>query len=358
MNSNNIITRESIESILYSNSFYKENIPGVSISVINNNNNTNDNNKNNEYNNNNNNNNNDNYIIDNYAIGLARFLTNEYMTEHHYLQCASLSKTIAAAFSIDYFNKRNISMTTSVNALLRSIHSQWIITSSSSSSSSSNSSHCTYDPEEVTLSMLINHTALGMHYVYGIPFTQSLTLQPLQLLDGTYSHIGYKPLVLDRHPGVRFSYSGGGFVVLQYLLETMEGKSIDEMTREYLDGCGLHEFTFTQSKAISSSSSVLIAYGHKSLQEEVIPLVFPPLAAGALCPSSSLASFLVHLTTAYHNKNDGSGSISYNVARQMLGEDSMIDLGAFDFMGAQVAYDDTLLSIIYLSSIYHLSIMT
>ena len=136
MNSNNIITRESIESILYSNSFYKENIPGVSISVINNNN-SNDHNKSNNYNNNNNND--DNYIIDNYAIGLARFLTNEYMTEHHYLQCASLSKTIAAAFSIDYFNKRNISMTTSVNALLRSIHSQWIITSSSSSSSSSSS---------------------------------------------------------------------------------------------------------------------------------------------------------------------------------------------------------------------------
>lgn len=294
-----LIDQQNLDLLFKSNKSYIENIPGFSLALIDNS-----------------------YEISSFTSGYARSKTNEKMTKDHYLQCASLSKTVAAAFSIEYFKNKNIDMNTSVNKLLSIYNATWSIRSNSSD----------YNGDDVTLTMLINHTALGMHYVYGIPLLDS-PIRPLQLLNGTYSNIGYENLVLQRKPGVLFSYSGGGFVVLQYLLETMENKSIDEITRAFLDNCGLKSFIFTQPM----QSALSIAYGHKSHIEEVRPLVFPPLAAGALCKPTALAEFLCHLSKAYHNL-EGSGSISHFTARSMLSEEATIDMGALDFMGAKVRY--------------------
>lgn len=174
------------------------------------------------------------------AKGLARVSTDEPLTAVHYLQCASLSKTVATAFAIEYFAEKGLDMkATSVNALLRSIGAAWRIESASTS----------FAADDVTLSMLVNHTALGMHYVYGIPLQQYMDhVTPIHLLNGSGlpASYGYKRLILERRPGERFSYSGGGFVVLQYLVEEMERRPIEEVTREFLDGCGLKDFSFSQ----------------------------------------------------------------------------------------------------------------
>ena len=50
------------------------------------------------------------YNVTPLAAGFASLSTGEKMTTDHYLECASLSKTIAAAFGIDYFTKRGIPM--------------------------------------------------------------------------------------------------------------------------------------------------------------------------------------------------------------------------------------------------------
>ncbi len=184
--------------------------------------------------------------------------------------------------------------------------------------------------DEVNLSMLVNHTALGMHYVYGIPLSSKMPT-PVELLSGVKEY-GYENLLLERVPGVKFSYSGGGFVVLQYLLEEMERRSIDLITRDFLDRCGLVDFVFSQ---LSSPLSTKFAHGHLTLEKEVQPLAFPPLAAGGLCTPTALATFLCHLALAYRNE-EGSGGISHRTAVRMLGEDALLDLGAKDFMGAKV----------------------
>lgn len=261
------------------------------------------------------------YQIQNFVSGYARTKTETVLTDKHFMQCASLSKTVAAAFAYEYFGKKNISMNTPVNEVLSHFNSEWLIKSNS---------HL-FNADEVTLSMLLNHTALGMHYVYGIPIAGELP-SPLQLLDGTCSNLGYKTLLLERPAGKTFAYSGGGFVVMQYLLELMEEASIDDITRSFLNDCGLKNFTFTQLLAPVNTP---IAFGHMTPNQEVAPLAFPPLAAGALCTPSALASFLCHLSDAYHNEL-GSGSISHRTAQCMLGSDSLLDLGAFDFMGAKV----------------------
>eukprot|EP01035_Chromulina_nebulosa_P025381 gene25381-33131_t len=155
------------------------------------------------------------------AKGLARVSTDEPLTAAHYMQCASLSKTVATAFALEYFADKGLDMkATSVNALLRSIGAVWRIESAPK-----------FAADDVTLSMLVNHTALGMHYVYGIPLQQYADhVTPIHLLNGSGlpASYGYKKLTLERQPGAKFSYSGGGFVVLQYLVEEMERRPIEE----------------------------------------------------------------------------------------------------------------------------------
>ncbi len=94
------------------------------------------------------------FTVTSVVAGEARVSTNEPMTEDHFLQCASLSKTVAAAFAIEYFANRGVAMTESVNRLLNQVNSQWRITVKPHSKLPA------HVADQVTLSMLINHTAL------------------------------------------------------------------------------------------------------------------------------------------------------------------------------------------------------
>jgi CubicO group peptidase (beta-lactamase class C family) len=264
------------------------------------------------------------YKVTSHVAGLARVSTADNFTSSHFIQCASLSKTVAAAFAHEYFSSKAISMTTPVNQLLRSVKSEWLIESTNPA----------FHGDDVTLSMLVNHTALGMHYVYGIPLSRRIPT-PLELINGSAKEDGYEYLKLERPAGSVFSYSGGGFVVMQYLLELMEGRPIEEITRHFLDGCGLRDFVFTQRSAAPGTK---FAFGHKPAAgglAEVEPLAFPPLAAGALCTPTALAEFLCCLARAYHDPA-GCGSLSHSTALHMLSPQYTLDLGAIDFMGAEV----------------------
>jgi CubicO group peptidase (beta-lactamase class C family) len=249
------------------------------------------------------------------------------MTAEHFLQCASLSKTVAAAFAIEYFANRGISMTESVNRLLEQANTEWRISTKPGSHLPSSAA------DQVNLAMLVNHTALGMHYVFGIPIDTYIP-SPKELLDGTQEKKHkYSYLYLERAPGQSFSYSGGGFVVLQYLIEEIEGTTIDNVTRSFLDRVGLKDFTFSQ---LNGPLHAMYVTGHITREKEVNPaLVFPPFAAGGLCTPTALATFLRNLGRAYHDPQ-GYGGIQHATARLMLGDETLLDLGALDFMGAKV----------------------
>jgi len=270
------------------------------------------------------------------VAGYARVQTDEAMDSSHYMEAASLSKTVAAAFAIEYFRERGIDMHTPVNALLRQAGATWTITSPLGASPSIASW-----PEEVTLAMLVNHTALGMHYVYGLPLSHGMP-SPEAFLNGSLEHeFGYAPLFIERKPGASFKYSGGGFIVLQYLLETLECKVIDDIMRPFFTRCDMQDFTFNPLLPEGTPA----AYGHFTRDEEVAPhdggrLAFPALAAGGLCTPTALLNFLAHLARAYRAYEDGTqgyaGPIAPETARLMLDESSLQDLGSMDFMRGRI----------------------
>ena len=154
-----------------------------------------------------------------------------HMTPKVWLQQASLSKTVASCFAIEYFNRRGISMDAPVNSLLARTDSSYRLKPGPGCPG--------LWAEQVKLYHLVNHTALGMHYVYGIPRTRAGGMPTAHsLLEGIHAaELGYEQLLVEKEPGSKFAYSGGGFLVLQHLLEEMEHRPIETIMRTFLDEC-------------------------------------------------------------------------------------------------------------------------
>lgn len=225
----------------------------------------------------------------NIALGAA--------TPDQQFEIASLSKTVAAAFAVEYFAKRNIPLSTSVNSLFEETSSPFRIPGEFG--------------KEVSLLNLLNHTALNMHYVQGFPAGGELP-KMLELLQGGH---GYDRIQVAAQPGVEFHYSGGGFLVLEHLLESREGRSIKDLLRPFLDSLGLQDLTFDRSAT--------------TCQRE---LDFPALAAGGFSTSESMSKFLQHLANAFQSL-EGSSVISHDTAVLML---HGADKGAHEFMGCDI----------------------
>jgi malate synthase len=220
-----------------------------------------------------------------------------------WFEMASLSKSVASAYAIEYFKSKNIELTTSVNKLVPELG---------------------LDPK-VNILHLMSHSALNLHYVNGVPANRKMP--PIsEFLKGNAEY-GYEPVKVINNPGEKFQYSGGGFLVLEYLIEKLEGKSVFELTRSFLDSNNMEEFSFIQS----TLPEIDYAHGYSDDGNEVegSRKMFPAFAAGSMGTSHAMAHFLEHLEKAYHDL-EGSGGISHDTARLML---HGTDKGCRKFMG-------------------------
>lgn len=231
--------------------------------------------------------------------------------ENTWFEVASLSKSLGSAFAMEYFKNRGIALSTPVDHLLAQTKSDFRL-----------------NDERVTLAHLMSHSALNMHYVNGVPANRSMP-KIRDFLTGNAEY-GYPPVKVIHPPGEVFQYSGGGFLVLEHLIEALEGKSIFDLTRPFLDQLGMNEFSFQQETLAGKN----YASGFTDKGEMVggSRKMFPAFAAGAMGTASSIAQFLNHLEIAYHNL-EGSGPISHDTAVQML---HGTDKGCMRFMGCRM----------------------
>jgi len=232
------------------------------------------------------------------SSGLARSSIKEILTNNHFLECASLSKTVASVFAFEYLNNIGIRTDESVNSVLERFHSDWRIRISPQLNLPASAA------DELKLFMLMNHTGLGMHYVNGIPLSHAFPSM-YDLISGKHQEdYKYQPIFLEKVPGSRFSYAGGGYLTLQYILELISGKTIQELILPFLRSLNIeNEFTFDVYDQLDKK----YAYGHYHQFAEVQPndggrLAFPPLAAGGLCTNIGFAKFLAHFSFAYNNE--------------------------------------------------------
>jgi allantoicase len=235
-------------------------------------------------------------------------------------ELASLSKTIASAFAMEFFAKAGISLDDRVNALFSKTKSQFRLQSSGGS----------VWADHVTVADLMRHSALNMHYVKGFPSDHGVP--PAAEIAFNGPQFGYERVSVISNPGTSFKYSGGGFIVLEYLIEALSGKSIHDLTEPFFKALGLSHLTFTQK----SLNGHTYADGYFD-DGRVVPggrLLFPAFAAGAMGSAEDMLTFLGHLGRAFMDLN-GSGPISHDTAMIML---HGRDLGCREFMGCDMGF--------------------
>lgn len=234
------------------------------------------------------------------------------VTPNTYFEIASLSKTLASCFAIEYFKKHNTSLDSSVNQLLSTTSSKFRIKNG----------------DAVTISHLMEHTALNMHFVNGVPANEPMP-SISEFLTGNEKY-DYPAIEVVNPPGTVFKYSGGGFIVLEHLIESLENKSIIELTTPFFKALGLAQITFDQ-KTLPG-----VEYAHGYLESGAVVSgtrkMFPAFAAGAMGTATDMSEFLNHLAKAFQDPK-GSGPISHDTAVLML---YGVNKSSRKFMGADM----------------------
>lgn len=149
-----------------------------------------------------------------------------------------------------------------------------------------------YNPDEVTIRRLLSHTAgLSLPSISaGLSYDNLPTL--VDWLNGKNEGLG--PLEIILEPGTKWEYSGGGYGVLQLIVEEVSGqKFLDFMQTEVLDPLGMTNSSFKIDDKIRAASAtpydrygeptefglftVHAAAGFQSTLEDFIRFVFASL---------------------------------------------------------------------------------
>jgi malate synthase/allantoicase/CubicO group peptidase (beta-lactamase class C family) len=239
------------------------------------------------------------------------------VTHQTVFELASLSKTVATAFALDFFEKNQIALDDSVNDLLAKAKSTFRLISVS-------------DPvwaDQVQVRHLVSHCALNLHYVNGFPKDQEVPPMGEVLLNpGKY---GYEPVAVIAKPGTKFSYSGAGFMVLEHLIEALSGKSIAVLTKDFLNKTGMSHTTLVPSADLPNAACGYFDDGKMVAGGR---LHFPAFAAGAVGTAEDMLNFLRNLRIAVRDLA-GAPGISHDAAIMMMhGRDK----GCREFMGCDM----------------------
>ena len=209
------------------------------------------------------------------------------VTDETLFQAGSISKPVAALCGLRLVELGAIDLDVDVNDALRS----WRIPPNGD-----------WQPR-VTLRQLLSHTAgLTVHGFPGYPLggpTPSL----IDVLEGRGNT---QPVRVRTMPGLQFSYSGGGYTVLQQLVIDLTGRPFADVARELvLEPLGMEESTYEQPLPEAWRSRA--ATGHRTAG---IPVqgrwhVYPELAAAGLWTTPrDLARFVIGVQRAQDGAPD------------------------------------------------------
>ncbi|CAE7591388.1 unnamed protein product, partial [Symbiodinium pilosum] len=192
----------------------------------------------------------------------------------------------------------------------------------------------------IALNGLVSHLDIAAGTADGTaPLTPRLSddfPSVLSLVSGERTDLGYQAIEVSKEPGTCFAYSGGGFLVLQHLIEAMEGAAVEGVCRPFLDITGLSDFSFIPHDLPRALGRYALGFSDTGdvVAAPTGRLAFPPFAAGALGTPRSLANFWAELIAAYTDTARLT-PIAHATAVAVL-RDNVRDLGSVDFMGARM----------------------
>jgi len=242
------------------------------------------------------------------GFGVAEAGSEKPMTTETIFQAASISKPFTAMVALHLVEGRLLDLDADANDFLHS----WKIPKSKYIQAGTAGAQ-----PKVTLRGLLSHTA-GMN-IFGYPGylagSELPTLQ--QILNGKPPAIS-KPVRVTQAPGTTFKYSGGGYLVVQQMIEDVTGKSLAVLAKEFIfDKLGMTSSTF--DSRLPQDYIPRAATAHSKTGEPIPGKwhIYPEQAAASLWSTpSDLARLIVEVLKSL--KNESNLVLSAEMTRQML----------------------------------------
>jgi CubicO group peptidase (beta-lactamase class C family) len=237
------------------------------------------------------------------GYGVLEAGSSEPVTPETLFQTASLAKPIVAVAALHHVERGSLELDQDVNQGLVS----WHIPENKYTAE-----------EEVTLRRLLSHNAgVTVEGFRGYALGEDVP-NLRQILDGEWP-ANSPPIRVDIVPGTQQRYSGGGYMIVQQLLEDVVGEPFqDIMQSTVLEPWGMTASTF--ESPLPEHLSENAASGHRA-DGSVIPggwHTYPEMGSGASmwATSSDLAQFVTRVMQSYTGQSDG--VLSHDMATQML----------------------------------------
>ncbi|MFK7912487.1 MAG: serine hydrolase domain-containing protein [Pseudomonadales bacterium] len=200
------------------------------------------------------------------------------VTEHTLFQAGSVSKPVASWALLRLVQEGRLQLDVPVSTYL----TRWALPASG------------FATDQVTVRRLLSHTA-GLRLGGYLGFHPDLPRPDLPAsLDGATNGSG--PVVQTSAPGVQFDYSGGGYTLLQLLVEEVTGQTF----ADYIDAAVLGPLGMQQSSYAPTAAQLALAADPHDRAGTALPAYrFTALAAAGLYTTATdLARFaLANMTT-------------------------------------------------------------
>lgn len=211
------------------------------------------------------------------GYGAAEKGTDKKVNAATLFQAASISKPLAALAALKISEQGELTLDDPVNQWLKS----WKVPE-----------HKWKDQEAVSLRRILTHSA-GLT-VHGFPGYAAHEIVPdvIQVLNGEGNT---DPILVDIKPGLQFRYSGGGYTVMQLLIEDISGKSFPDLLRgEVLLPLGMRESAYEQPLSPARAAKAAVGYRSNGFPVSGKYHTYPEMAAAGLWTTASdLCGYIV-----------------------------------------------------------------
>lgn len=223
------------------------------------------------------------------GYGYANTKTGTKVDANTLFQAGSISKPLAALSALKLFENDSLELNKDVNYYLK----DWQIPESKFTKT-----------EKVTLEKLLTHTA-GMT-VHGFPGYQQTDEFP-ETIDVLNGNGNTAKILVDTIPGSIWRYSGGGYTVMEKVVEDVSGLSLDEyMSKNILLPIGMKNSTYQQPIAKEWQNNISAAYdGNGKLIKGLWNNYPEQAAAGLWTTASDLALYCIEIQDIAQGKKDG-----------------------------------------------------
>jgi len=218
-------------------------------------------------------------------------------------QGGSISKAVTAMAVLHLVESAQLDLDTDVNNYLKS----WKVPSNQFT-----------EKTKVTLRELLRHTAgVTVHGFRGYATGEPVPTTLVQVLNGE-KPANNAPVIVDAEPNTIWRYSGGGYVIIQQLVEDVTGIPFAQFIQDTVFGpIGMEHSTFEQPLSKNLFTEAAMPYINEGIVLTAGPHTYPEMApAGLWTTPSDLARFTIEIQNSLSGKSNR--VLSTAMTKQML----------------------------------------